>query len=187
MGGRALQRIKQTDQREVFLRLAGALSVGDAGAAMIMGPKTDADTGFVGFMLQSQGQFSGMCICDHNPEGFSGHMDMVDIANTGISLHADMYGIFMQTIHWQPDEIDTFVHHQVGRKVFQLHADYSGVGIERMSDTISYLGNLTSATIPVNLHQLAENDGLRPGQRVFISGAGSGLSISQAGLVWGPS
>ncbi len=66
-----------------------------------------------------------------------------------------------------------------------MHSDYSGVPISLMSNTINIMGNLVTATIPVNLHKLTVNQELNDGTRVFIAGAGSGLSISQAGLIWG--
>jgi 3-oxoacyl-[acyl-carrier-protein] synthase III len=53
-----------------------------------------------------------------------------------------------------------------------------------MSNTVCTLGNLVSATIPVNIHRMFDNQALKSGDKVFISGSGSGLSISQAGLIW---
>jgi acyl-CoA:acyl-CoA alkyltransferase len=46
------------------------------------------------------------------------------------------------------------------------------------------MGNLVTSTIPVNLHKLSDNQEVDRGDKIFIAGAGSGLSISQAGLVW---
>jgi 3-oxoacyl-[acyl-carrier-protein] synthase-3 len=111
-------------------------------------------------------------------------MDMVNIVKEHIQLHANMYPEFMHRLRWQPGEITKFVHHQVGRKVFALHAKYSGVPQERMTNTVSSLGNITSATIPVNLRLLAEQHDIEEGEKIFIAGAGSGLSVSQGGLLW---
>ncbi len=51
-----------------------------------------------------------------------------------------------------------------------------------MTDTFTTRGNLTSATIPVNLHSI--QDELAEGARIYIAAAGSGLSLSQAAYTW---
>lgn len=183
MGARALELLRKTDRREDFEQLAGALSVGDAAAAMIVGPKLGPDSGFRGFMLHSRGEHHALCVCEDQGE-ISGHMDMVNIVQAHIGMHAEMYPEFLRRMGWQPADIDRFIHHQVGKRAFSLHANYSGIDRRKMTDTVSTLGNITSATIPVNLHRLAGEEGARAGERVMISGAGSGLSISQTALVW---
>ncbi len=184
VGRTALEELKKCHDRAEFNRLVGGLTVGDAGAAMIVGPKTDPQGGFAGLMFTSQGQFNQLCVFSEREDQPPGHMDMVNIVKEHIQLHADMYPAFMDRLRWQPEEIKKFVHHQVGRKVFALHSKYSGVPQERMTDTVSRLGNITSATIPVNLRLLAEQNDIAEGEKIFIAGAGSGLSVSQSGLLW---
>jgi 3-oxoacyl-[acyl-carrier-protein] synthase III len=65
-----------------------------------------------------------------------------------------------------------------------MHAQYAQLPVSLMSNTVSTMGNLVSATIPVNLYKLTNNHELNEGDKVFISGSGSGLSISQTGLIW---
>ncbi len=184
VGRTALDELKKCRDRAEFNRLVGGLTVGDAGAAMVVGPKTDPQGGFAGLMLESEGRFNQLCVFSERENQPPGHMDMVNIVKEHIQLHADMYPQFMHRLRWQPEDIKKFVHHQVGRKVFALHSKYSGVPQERMTDTISRLGNITSATIPVNLRLLAEQHDVADGEKIFIAGAGSGLSVSQGGLLW---
>ncbi len=186
IGRVALKLLKRCNDRGEFNRLVGGLTVGDAGAAMILGPKTDPDSGFAGFMLDSQGQYNQLCVFSDREDHHPGHMDMSNIVKEHIQLHADMFPDFMNRLAWQAGDIKRFVHHQVGRKAFGMHSAYSGIPATRMTDTISTLGNITSATIPVNLHRLSETREMGDSEKVFIAGAGSGLSISQAGLIWSP-
>ncbi len=184
VGRTALRLLKACRERSEFTRLVGGLTVGDAGAAMVIGPKDEPDSGFLGFMLESRGEFNQLCVYADDACEHPGHMDMVTIVKEHIQMHADMFPDFMRRLAWRPAEVRRFVHHQVGRKAFALHAEYSDIPQDRMTDTVSMLGNITSATIPVNLHRLAEDRGLGRGEKVFIAGAGSGLSVSQAGLLW---
>lgn len=186
IGRVALKLLKECNDRGEFNRLVGGLTVGDAGAAMIVGPKTDPDSGFAGFMLDSQGQYNQLCVFSDREDQHPGHMEMGSIVKEHIQLHADMFPGFMHKLAWQAQDIKRFVHHQVGRKAFGMHSAYTGIPPRRMTDTVSTLGNITSATIPVNLHRLIDSQEVAMGEKVFIAGAGSGLSISQAGLVWPP-
>lgn len=180
----AIEVLKKTSDRSVFQNLVGGLTVGDAGAAMVLGPKVTPDCGFVAFMLQSKGEHHNLCVFknrDHKP---TGHMIMTKIVKEHLKLHADMYPTFMKKIQWMPIDIAKFVHHQVGRKAFNMHAEYSHVSTDLMPDTVSLLGNIASATIPVNLYNLSKRRDVASHEKVFISAAGSGLSISQTGLIW---
>lgn len=182
---KAIEILSNTTDREQFINLAGGLTVGDSGAAMVLGPKLHPESGFMGFMLESRGQHAGLCVCGtRGNEEIPLQTDMPGIVKTHIQMHADMYDGFMHRLGWKPQEINKFVHHQVGLKAFRMHARYAQIPLGLMSNTVSTMGNLVSATIPVNLHKLAEKQELSDGDRVFISGSGSGLSISQAGLIW---
>lgn len=181
---KAMDALRNTTDRETFLKLAGSFTIGDAGAAMILGPKLEPETGFMGFMLQSQGQHSSLCVCGKPGQESLLETEMAQIIEAHIALLANMYDVFMQKLGWQPEDIACFVHHQVGRKVFKHHAKYARISQDIMPDTVSTLGNLITANIPVNLHNLMKNKEVKNGDKVFIAGAGSGLSVSQSGLIW---
>ncbi len=182
---KAMKALLATDDRDAFTNLVGGLTLGDAGAAMVVGPKLGPDTGFMGFMLQSQGQYSDLCVCgNHRGEESPLKTDMPNIVQQNTRLHSAMYPEFMSRLKWQPGQIKRFIHHQVGLKVFRHHAGYSGLSLDIMPNTLTNLGNLVTATIPVNLHNLIVNQEVTRGDRVFLSGSGSGLAISQAGLIW---
>jgi len=181
---KAITALRSTNDRSSFMKLVGGLTLGDAGAALIMGPKLGPDTGFMGFMLQSQGQYSHLCTCGKRGGESPLETDMSNIVEQGINMLGEMYDEFMKKLGWQPSEIAKFVHHQVGLKVFRHHARYAKIPLSIMPNTVSSLGNLVTANIPVNLYNLMKNKEVKPGEKVFIAGAGSGLAISQAGLIW---
>lgn len=184
---RAIELLGKTTDRQQFNNLAGGLTVGDAGAAVILGPKRFPDSGFAGFMLASRGEHSQLCVCHF--EGQTGEevalrTDMPNIVKHHVQMHAEMFGEFMMKLGWEATQIQRFVHHQVGLRVFKLHSAYSGIPIARMTNSITTHGNLISASIPLNLKKIQDNEDVNQGDRIFLSGSGSGLSVSQAGLVW---
>lgn len=184
---RAIELLVKTTDRQRFVDLAGGLTVGDAGAAMVIGPKRSPESGFVGFMLASRGEHSQLCVCHHEgqtSEEVALRTDMPNIVKHHVGMHAEMFAGFLTKLGWEAGQIQRFVHHQVGLRVFKLHSAYSGIPVARMTNTITTHGNLISASIPLNLRKIQDNDDVSDGDRVFISGSGSGLSVSQAGLVW---
>lgn len=182
---KTIEAMQQTTDREKFAKWVGGLTLGDAGAAMIMGPKLEPDTGFMGFMLQSQGQHATLCTCGRrNEDPLLLEIDMPAIVEHGIAMLGEMYEALMLKLGWRPQEIARFLHHQVGLKVFKRHAAYAKVSLDIMPRTVPEYGNLITANIPVSIHDLYRNQTVACGEKVFLSGAGSGISISQAGLIW---
>lgn len=181
---KAIDVLSKTHDRGMFVKLAGGLTLGDAGAAMIMGPKLEPETGFMGFMLQSQGQYSRLCTCGKDGQESLLETDMASIIEEGITMLGNMYNVFMEKLGWKPEDISKFVHHQVGRKVFKRHAEYAKISLDIMPDTVSTLGNLVTANIPLNLYNLYKYQEVKSREKIFIAGAGSGLAVSQAGLIW---
>jgi len=170
--------------REKFQKLIGGLTLGDAGAAMVLGPKLNPDSGFVGFMLQSQGQYADLCTCGALSHESPLETDMTEIVMHNTRLHSAMYKAFMSKLQWNPAQVAKFIHHQVGKNVFRHHSRYSLLSLDRMPNTLQMFGNLVTATIPVNLYNISKNQEVMPGDKVFLSGSGSGLAISQAALIW---
>ncbi|MEK7816002.1 MAG: ketoacyl-ACP synthase III [Pseudomonadota bacterium] len=182
---KAIKALNASNERNLFIKYAGGLTLGDAGAAMIMGPKLKPDSGFMGFMLQSQGQYSDLCVCgNHRGEESPLETDMPTIVMQNTRLHSAMYAQFMTKLGWKPGDINKFVHHQVGIKVFKHHAGYARISTDVMPNTLNAMGNLVTATIPMNLHILHKEQRVMNGDKLFLSGSGSGLAISQTGLIW---
>jgi len=46
------------------------------------------------------------------------------------------------------------------------------------------MGNIISATIPYALAKLNEKQQPKNGQKLYLSGTGSGISVAQAGVIW---
>jgi acyl-CoA:acyl-CoA alkyltransferase len=182
---KTIEALRQTVDREIFTKLVGGLTLGDAGAAMIVGPKLDPDTGFMGFIFQSQGQHSSLCTCGRRGEDpLLLEINMPAIVDRAIELWSPMYDVFMKKLGWTPDDISKFLHHQVGLKVFKRHAGYAKISVDIMPNTVSTLGNLITANIPVTLNGLSKNQDVKHGEKVFIAAGGSGLAVSHTALIW---
>lgn len=181
---RAIDTLKTTNEREQLASLAAGLTLGDAGAAMIMGPKAGHNFGFRGFMLQSQGQHASFCTAGGPLTDGPLLTDMPAIVGAAAELIKDMFDEFLRRrLKWSVKELTKCLIHQIGARAFQVH-NAIGVPMAIMPRTVDYLGNLITANIPVTIHQCVTNAEIRSGDKIYLSGTGSGISLSQAGLIW---
>ena len=138
----------------------------------------------MGFMLQSQGQYSKLCTCGNNGSDSALETDMPAILAQGQRLLGEMYIQTMEKLGWIPNQISKVCMSPSRIKGFKLHAEYAKVPIKIMPDTVSALGSIVTATIPVNLHKLMTEKMVSNGDKIFLSGVGSGIALSQVGLIW---
>ena len=176
----AVRRLKSRGNSEDFKRWIGALTVGDAGGAMILKRSGD-EKGFQKFNFSSNGEHTDLCYYEQDDHGnIEGQMLMKPISKEIVRYHQKMIDKTYQSLHWEADEIDCLMCHQVGARPHKQMASLAKVDIERAPITYKKLGNITSATIPVNFHYNAP----KRGDKVLIMGTGSGLSISQTGMIF---
>ncbi|MFL6621959.1 MAG: 3-oxoacyl-[acyl-carrier-protein] synthase III C-terminal domain-containing protein [Sulfurifustis sp.] len=182
----AIDVLKESGSRDLFKALAANLTLGDAGGAIVLGPKKTPEGGFVGMMLQSMGQFTNLCVAGGPLTVGPLFTDMPRQLSEGAIPIKEMFEELMfQRLHWRVSDLAKCVIHQIGtRGLFRLHHELLGIPHAIMPKTVDVLGNLITANIPVILHDCVLNHELKAGDKVYLSGSGSGISISQAGVVW---
>lgn len=165
--------------QQPFKDIAGFLSVGDAGGAVIMGG-CDEQQGFKMFKTVTQSNHSEKCYYKHDINGdVSGQMLMAQIVAKTLRLQFDHIPFTLNDLGW--DEPDFFMTHQVGKKAFDAAANLGIAPRNKMIKSYEKLGNITSATFAVNHHQLTQREDHKPGDKVYCCYSGSGIVIGQFG------
>jgi 3-oxoacyl-[acyl-carrier-protein] synthase-3 len=173
------------DDRERFYDLAVGMTLGDAGAAVIMGPKIDPDRGIMGFMVRSEGQHHGLCYCGDVDTDGPLMTKISEIVTETAQMVAPMFHQLMgEHLKWEHSDLDWYIPHQVGMRTTKRHADELRLPLSIIPVTVDYLGNIISATIPVILDMLLNNNEILSGTKLYLAGSGSGISVSQAGIIW---
>jgi 3-oxoacyl-[acyl-carrier-protein] synthase III len=78
--------------------------------------------------------------------------------------------------HVQIDDIGWLVLHQANDRILSSVANTLGIADEKVVRTISWLGNTSSASIPISLEHLNHSDRYSEHDNVLLLGFGSGLS-----------
>lgn len=164
--------------------IIGALSVGDAGGAVVICQNfDDSNSGFELFNVNSFSQLAKKCMYKNGKNGqIEGHMNMGEISGAFIKEHQNLIGDTLMKLGW--DEFDWMLTHQIGRKPFERLSALRGVSPLKMVKTLDKLGNITSATFPVNFQQLKKSGVAKRGDKVGGCFAGSGLVIGQFGYTY---
>lgn len=176
-----IDTIKRSDDVNVFKKHVGGLTVGDAGAAAIVGP-TESEAGFKGFQFASEGEHAQLCYYSMESGKRHGEMVMGKISAVMLRAQKRLYSDSLHVLGWQPSDMDIVITHQVGQRTWERFAQILGIQFDKLTKTFENLGNITSATFPVNLAIGLEEKKISKGMKVFGALAGSGLSIVQMGM-----
>lgn len=182
----AIDTLKETTDRKTFIACATGLTLGDAGAAMVIGPKCAPKSGFRGMIFQSEGQHSNLCTAGGPLSSGPLLTDMpTQLREGGKVVTRVFHALMYERLGWKVAELAKCFVHQIATKgLFRMHRDLLGVPYEAMPNTADIYGNLVTANVPVNLHRSVLNHELRAGDKIYLSCAGSGFSVGQAGLIW---
>ena len=180
----AMEILKKGVDVPTARKIIGALSVGDAGGAAVLGPVNNGEQcGFELFNTVSHSKHVEKCIYKQQKDGsIAGQMNMGAIAGAIVKSHNSLIDDTLEKLGWP--EFDWVLSHQIGQRPFDRISRMSGIRAEKMIKTLDKFGNLTSATFPVNFHKLAECGEARSGDRIGGCFAGSGLVIGQFGYVY---
>ena len=172
--------LKKLEDKKVFKNKLGMLTVGDAGAAMVVEAKPNLQEGFQWFDYISVGAHHQLCYLAWANTGIVGEMIMQKVSQESLKLHWEMIAKTYDKLQWEPSMVDKLFAHQVGRRPYEEVLNLTSVPTEKAPVTYDNYGNLASATIPVGMYLYPP----KKGERVLFIGAGSGIAICQWGMVF---
>ncbi|MDR0862482.1 MAG: ketoacyl-ACP synthase III [Oscillospiraceae bacterium] len=74
------------------------------------------------------------------------------------------------------EDIDLYIIHQANRRIIDAVRERTGQPPEKFPVNIDRTGNMSSATIPVLLHELTQSGTVKSGQTLFFAAFGAGLT-----------
>ena len=160
----------------------GWLSVGDAGGAVILGPSSDPNSGFVGFNQRVDSRQVNRCHYRFRADGsIDGKMQMAQVVARGFQLNKDMFDDTLKLLRW--DGLDWALTHQTGKRTFEQVLTLKSINKEKLIQSYPKLGNITTATLPICLKKMLKSGKVKKGDRIGGLFAGSGIVTGQFGYV----
>jgi 3-oxoacyl-[acyl-carrier-protein] synthase-3 len=175
-----MRQLKNCTDNVTFRNKLGALTLGDAGGAMVVS-KSNNGSGFLNFSSISDGKLAEQCFYKWTENGdVDGQMLMRDICKDQMHYQSVLIGNTYNILNWTPDDVDRLICHQMGRKPLENAAKITGVSLLKATKTYDYYGNVASASVPINFFLFPPTSGTK----LLLLGMGSGLSVILAGLTF---
>ena len=191
-----IQRLLADDNisRSEFLGMLATFTLGSGATAMVLCHRDIATSGHrvIGSVARSASQHKDLCLgnsdfCFHlNRELLNPLMETESRKLIGSAAkHGNRaWNDASAALGWSADDVDRIFCHQVGRQAGEDFYRTMGLPIEKEYTVYQRFGNLVSAALPLALI-LGANDGvLASGDKVLLTGFGSGLNAIFTGLEW---
>lgn len=189
--GEYITHLTETAQREIenFMdaRLA-CLTLGDAGAAVILEKAAENGTGFLDLHLQTFGRYSQFCIAKAAATGgmimYTDPVSLTDVAVRSGAQHAIQV---LQRNGWPPESFHHLIMHQTSvmtmnsaRKEINRFFNRTVCHDGNTVNNLAQRGNTASTSHFVALADGIQNNHIQSGDRVVFSISASGLTIGTA-------
>ncbi len=179
-----INRLKAPDcPINAFRRAFATLTIGTGGAAMVLSRRNLSKSGHIlkGALGVSANEHNQLCVGT-----WEGGMqaDTAGLLEHGTALLIEAYPKAAKIFGWQDGDIDQFISHQVSNAHFKRVFDALGQPLDRNFRTLTYLGNIASASIPITLYEAVRAGKVKSGDQLCFYGAGSGLGAMIMNVVW---
>lgn len=188
VSGEYITHLTQNAQIEIenFMddRLA-CLTLGDAGAAVLLESSNTPGQGFEEMDLQTFGRYSPYCIARESAEGrWMMYTDSVNLTDAGIKNGAKFALDILNKAGWQADQFEHLILHQTSKMTLNSAKreinDLLNRTVFHDGNTINNLeerGNTASTSHFIALADMMRSDRIRSGDKVVFSITASGLTL----------
>ena len=193
ISGEYITHLARSAQKEIETQLdprMASLTLGDAGAALILEASTNSQSGFEAIDLYTLSRYASLCVAKLSDRPENGGVMLTDSIklSTVTVKHAVQHTLnFLQDTGCPPTSVQHFIPHQTSRLSLKSGAREMNkcLGHEvchegNLVDNLSGCGNTATTTHFVALWNRILDDKVRTGDRVLFSFAGSGLTIGNA-------
>ena len=179
--------------RSEFVKMLPTFTLGSGGVAMLMCHQDIATKHhrFVAAHARSASQHSDLCVgngdfCFTQTEGLDPLMETQSkkLVSAASKLGARAWPEFAKLSGWKAEELDHLVCHQVGKQVNASFYEPQGLPYEKEHTVYQDYGNLVSAAMPSAMISTAEEGKFMTGDKILLTGYGSGLNTMFSGIVW---
>ena len=178
-----IARLQRSDTDEATFREQFAcLTLGSAGVAMLLSKASSTTTGprYLGGLSVSAAEHHGLSIGD--PE--EGRTDSHALLMAGLDLAKDGWQEAQAEFDWPIESVAMVAAHQVSRVHTDMLIDRLGFNEDRVPRTYPLYGNTGPASVPTVLSKEADAGRIKSGDRVILTGMGSGINASAVEVIW---
>ncbi|MCC6418920.1 MAG: ketoacyl-ACP synthase III [Gemmataceae bacterium] len=190
VGGDTCSRITDPADRETYPLF------GDGAGAVLLGPASQSDQGFVAYQLGSDGAGAGLLYRQGGgsrlpadgsvgaPQHQYMKMEGRAIFRWVVQTVAEATGQLLDYAGMTAAEIGLFVPHQANLRIVAALAERLGLAPARVYTNLQRYGNTIAASVPLALDEAVNEGRVRRGDLLLLTGFGAGLTWASALLRW---
>lgn len=111
-------------------------------------------------------------------------MDGTEVFKFAVSTINKQTKLALSALNIDRDHIDFYLLHQANKRIINSARTKLGVSQEKFPVNIQKYGNISSASIPVLLHELVSENKIHAGTKLLLSAFGAGLTYGTAIIEW---
>ena len=158
-----------------------AVLFADAAGAMVL-EAVPGEGQLLGFDLGVDGSAKHILYKDN--DGFV-RMEGKEVYRRAVRAMVESSKVTMERAKLTIDDIDWIVPHQANLRIIDAACQRLHFPMDRCSQTVQWIGNTSSASIPYSLSGELDAGNIQPGDHVLLVGFGAGMTWSSAALRWG--
>ena len=185
-----------TITRERMLRLLPSFTLGCGAVAMVLCHESIATQPhkFVAAVSRSASQHSDLCVGNGDfcaaevAQGTTSfplmETDSQKIISSAAKLGAAVWPELSELVGWTAADLSHIYCHQVGKQLGKAFFQEMGLSNEKEFTVYQRFGNQVSAALPTALVTGMNERGMKSGDKVLLTGFGSGLNAVFSSIVW---
>ena len=112
------------------------------------------------------------------------HMQGQDVFKFAVNAVEIEIKLALDALKMSTDQIDYFILHQANKRIVDSVRNKLCQPEEKFPVNIEHYGNLSSVSIPLLLCEMLEDNRLKPGDLVFLSAFGAGMTVGSCVIEW---
>ena len=169
-----------------------SLTMGSGAVAAVLTHSSLSKSGhkLLGGVVRAASQYNDLCRVDNDTCFFDEdsypnmHANFEGILKNGVGLGADTWKAFQKELGWNAEKVDRIFNHQVSAVHQEVLFRTLNLDTSKGFSTVEYLGNIGSCSLPISFAIGVEQGHVKPGDKVVMMAAGSGLACIMLGLEW---
>jgi 3-oxoacyl-[acyl-carrier-protein] synthase-3 len=165
-----------------FTDRSTAVLFGDGAGAVVL-EATDGPGDLLSYVLGSDGDLKHLLYAEH---GSYLHMVGKEVFRKAVQVIVDSSNEAMDKAGITVNDLALMVPHQANLRIIQSACQRLGIEESKAMITVDRYGNTSAASIPLALVDAIEEDRLKPGDLVLLTGFGAGMTWASLILRWNP-
>ena len=185
---------KENIDRDELIKLLPTFTLGCAAVAFVLCHDSISTTNhrLVGGAARAATQYNDLCEGNGDFSFFQQngeaspmmYTESSKIVSSAATLGARTWNDTKEVLGWNRNDINHIFCHQIGRQVNSAFYEEMGLDIEKEHTIYQKYGNLVSASLPVAFAEGVKDKAVKEGEKILLTGFGSGLNSLFVGVEW---